>query len=1248
MAITPTAKAAWRGDPVSATHSPNPEDQVAYLEALENSVEAASAGRVDQVTWAGLNAITGTRVGQPGLVYGPDASTHTDPVVGGTVANTGSYIWSASPAGWQRVSALVEWIDQSDLDSAVADLEAADALLEPKTTFSAEGRSMVGQNTKAEIRSFINAATGTELDALTETVNTIVDDLNTEESTRETDDDFERRMALALPYGRPGDAPGRFSRSLASGDPEALTGLTESDVTEDDNGRVIRITGADYVTQRGLFAIETSRTYKARFVVRRRTNSTDPSNDTVRCAIAWYDQNRTAISSPAFTTIENITDLTTSSGRTTVTATVSMASGDDITTAPTGTRYIRMFVQTFGTIPVTDVEVLQWEDITDATAYSPDLTTLTSRVDSLESADADARLTVVEAAVTTPDMLRLPVADDIDSYTVPASVDAIEVLGKSAVGDGPPAVYARGSEPSHSGKKQSDDGAWWVLTGRGPLHVVYFGASGSGDETTEIENAISTAATLGRKLLFKSGVTYTVDQVSVETTGFIDVDSDGPEPAILAASTDLSGPIVEIKGTITVGTPRALAKSVASGARKLYVSTTSISAGDLIELMSTEAWGSDPRAPDDIDVAEGLATAATASTITLDDWDTPNAANYVGKNISIRQGTGFKQARTITAFDSGTGVATITPDWDVTPSTDSYWLIPQCHKGELHRVRRVIDSSTLELEAPLNGGYDLDLAAASIRVATPVRGRWGNVMVSRVGGSATSVRALQVEWSAKFHFDRIPLKDVRQTGVANYHGYQATITNPDVDGADGLYTGYGVQSQCSALTLMTGGRFGGTRRGADAHSSYLFEDREIPAWGDRWVDCDSYGGGLRSDDAEWGPVGGESDNSTDSAENYGFGTHGPSWSMDLFNCRAWNVHAFFLSRSINVSLTNCTLIGPADYFAKVWYGGNVYIKGCKNVDYREIGNEPYADLYTIPDNFDTDGVADGDFRDTLPLRAIEIQGAGDGRDTYRRGRVVVSDCDFVVRESFMYLREGGEAEWTDIEMRDNRVKFYAASASDYAWLVNGNANSTLKRCVDVNNQVLVERGVFQRYRGAPATATGFTLESTCTVYPFGGPRQAFDSYSDTTAITDGINPASNPSSSAGAEILAITPFSPAYPGARINVSGTVPCARSDANGLQVVLFVYRYVANSSDVMTANACVLAREITLPAQSTKGEISFNFEDTAVNARRHGYRVRIGPKSGETGTVHVAGSAPATAQFGTGAAAEMATLTVREVFA
>lgn len=77
-------------------------------EAAASAVLAQAAATyqvsIAVTTWTALAAITGS-ANQTAAVFG-DAGTHTDPVVGGTVNNSGVYRYSTAPAGWQRVGEL--------------------------------------------------------------------------------------------------------------------------------------------------------------------------------------------------------------------------------------------------------------------------------------------------------------------------------------------------------------------------------------------------------------------------------------------------------------------------------------------------------------------------------------------------------------------------------------------------------------------------------------------------------------------------------------------------------------------------------------------------------------------------------------------------------------------------------------------------------------------------------------------------------------------------------------------------------------------------------------------------------------------------------------------------------------------------------------------------------------------------------------------------------------------------------------
>lgn len=60
-------------------------------------------GKIVAASWSDLASLAGTVARQGAEVLDSDTGTHTDPVVGGTVANAGTYQWSAAPAGWKRI-----------------------------------------------------------------------------------------------------------------------------------------------------------------------------------------------------------------------------------------------------------------------------------------------------------------------------------------------------------------------------------------------------------------------------------------------------------------------------------------------------------------------------------------------------------------------------------------------------------------------------------------------------------------------------------------------------------------------------------------------------------------------------------------------------------------------------------------------------------------------------------------------------------------------------------------------------------------------------------------------------------------------------------------------------------------------------------------------------------------------------------------------------------------------------------------
>lgn len=92
--------------------------------------------------------------------------------------------------------------------------------------------------------------------------------------------------------------------------------------------------------------------------------------------------------------------------------------------------------------------------------------------------------------------------------TIPSGQDFIQTAGYSTAGDGGGALYKRvSSEPSHAGKFQSADGAWFEIAEE-VLSPLMLGAKGDGttDDTTALNNTVA----IGRPVYVPSG-TWMVD-----------------------------------------------------------------------------------------------------------------------------------------------------------------------------------------------------------------------------------------------------------------------------------------------------------------------------------------------------------------------------------------------------------------------------------------------------------------------------------------------------------------------------------------------------------------------------------------------------------------------------------------------------------------------------------------------------------------------------------------------------------------
>lgn len=89
------------------------------------------------------------------------------------------------------------------------------------------------------------------------------------------------------------------------------------------------------------------------------------------------------------------------------------------------------------------------------------------------------------------DTIQVGARASVATTTIPAAINAIRTSGYAAAGDGGDALYKRVvSEPSHAGKAQSADGAWWEIVTAGKVSILALGAvPGAGDIASALQAA---------------------------------------------------------------------------------------------------------------------------------------------------------------------------------------------------------------------------------------------------------------------------------------------------------------------------------------------------------------------------------------------------------------------------------------------------------------------------------------------------------------------------------------------------------------------------------------------------------------------------------------------------------------------------------------------------------------------------------------------------------------------------------------
>lgn len=333
-------------------------------------------------------------------------------------------------------------------------------------------------------------------------------------------------LAAIADLSRPGERPALWSPGT-DGNPDDMAIYADSVV--DSEGAVARLVGAKVCAPRAAQRLEPGRRYLVRVKVRRRINTSDPAGDAVNISIRWLTQAKAGLSTTVST---SLTTLTTGSGVVEHQMVISTAAGTGVTAlSPSGAVYFRPFVQTFGTLCATDVEVISIQDITDATAYSPDLSALTGRVTAIESETLPDRVEVLEAAYGTPRKVFFRTYGDFVAATIASSIDTVEILGYYAANDGGGQVFGRGSNVTGAVHVGSD---YWERRGDS-TNFRKFGAKGDGTtgDRTAMAAADAYAVAAGVRLKCTYG-TYLVD-----------------DNLTLAAAVDFRGGVLKVASTKT-------------------------------------------------------------------------------------------------------------------------------------------------------------------------------------------------------------------------------------------------------------------------------------------------------------------------------------------------------------------------------------------------------------------------------------------------------------------------------------------------------------------------------------------------------------------------------------------------------------------------------------------------------------------------------------------------------------------------
>ncbi len=476
----------------------------------------------------------------------------------------------------------------------------------------------------------------------------------------------------------------------------------------------------------------------------------------------------------------------------------------------------------------------------------------------------------------------------VETLEIPAGITAFRTNGFASVGDGGEGFYVWvATEPTHIGKVQSADGAWWKLVGETWLSE-QLGLTGSPDQAQMVSDLIDYAFRSGIKIDWKGGDYYANTITQTYAGGnllwrshagkvrFLPVNL--PDPASTSNWRDLifmsflgqSAGAVQATGSIWTG-----------GSSVGVTDASGFSVGDMVALESDSLIDTDPRASSfygritSVDRVNGNSLTFSEAhpysvnmtqvdgTITAVGTNSFTASGLIGRAVSLMRGrviftSGANSGKSavIAHFDTATGICSNTTGTSVFPSGlavgDTFSVANKIRVRKINAIFVDIDGDFEFFREPT---FDA------------TTGDGGHI-------------ALDIEYAFRPRLAGVRFHGFADAGLRGVAWYDWTLENIRADYANRAYnvwdgSGYGVTlgAACYGHSKNVSGF--ACRRVLDL-SGYAFL-----SVGNIIEDTAAHGGGVAYDGVEFWPIGATEQNTC--------GSHGGAMDNVYLNSSGYSV-----------------------------------------------------------------------------------------------------------------------------------------------------------------------------------------------------------------------------------------------------------------------------------------------------------------------------------------------------------------------